>query len=65
MTDLIDSLGGPTELARLLGIKSRMVVWNWKERGIPWRYRNKVAKIAKSARVRLPEDFLEPNADAA
>lgn len=31
----------------------------WKYRGIPWRERGKVARIAASKRIKLPADFVE------
>jgi hypothetical protein len=63
--DLINALGGDAVLAAKLGIGNYRVVKNWKGRGIPWRWRPAVAKLAKRARVALPTDFLEPNSDAA
>jgi hypothetical protein len=41
MTDseLIDKLGGPSALSRLLGLKRPSVVQNWRKRGIPARVR--------------------------
>lgn len=61
MTDLIQSLGGHIELARALHL-SRNQVWNWQERGIPWRWRPKVAELARKAKVPVPAEFLEPAA---
>lgn len=34
----------------------------WKYRGIPWKERGKVARIASSKRIKLPANFLEERA---
>lgn len=34
-------------------------VKKWKQRGIPWRERGKVARLAAAKRVKLPADFAE------
>lgn len=60
--NLIDALGGDAAVAAALGIRNYRVVKNWKERGIPWRWRPTIAKLAKRAKVTLPPDFLEPDA---
>lgn len=31
----------------------------WKYRGVPWRYRSKVAKLAASKRIKVPPHFIE------
>lgn len=31
----------------------------WKYRGVPWRYRSMIAKIALRRRIKLPPDFVE------
>lgn len=33
--EAISVLGGPTAVARMLGIKNSRVVWNWRVRGLP------------------------------
>ncbi len=58
MTDVIDQLGGATKVAKALGMK-RNRVSNWRDRGIPWRYRVAVAKLAMTHGIKLPADFLE------
>lgn len=60
---IIDRLGGYTEVAKALGLESK-VVWNWQDRGIPWRYRPRVAKLADELGKSevLPANFLEPDA---
>lgn len=59
MTDsqIINLLGGATRLAPSFDC-TVSAVQNWKARGIPWRFRVKVAKLAKQQRVSLPADFL-------
>lgn len=56
--DLIDKLGGAAQLAADLGISSQPRVSNWKRRGIPWRFRVRVAALAKQRDVPVPNDFL-------
>lgn len=34
-------------------------VKKWKQRGIPWKERGKIAKLAAAKRVKLPADFAE------
>lgn len=60
---IIDSLGGYTEVAKALGLETK-VVWNWRTRGIPWRYRFRVAQLASDMgkEKALPANFLEPDA---
>lgn len=53
---LIRELGGPSELRRRLGVSTH----NWPERGIPWRWRPKVARMAEEHGIAVPDDFLEP-----
>lgn len=64
MTDaeIISQLGGSTKLAGRLGVKQSRV-GNWSSRGIPPKYRIKIAKLVDET-VTLPEDFLDP-AEAA
>ena len=50
--DVILALGGPTELARLLGIyKVAPPTGHWSSRGIPSRYWHRVADLAATAGV--------------
>ena len=60
---IIDSLGGYTEVAKALGLETK-VVWNWQSRGIPWRYRPRVAQLAADLgkKTAIPANFLEPDA---
>ncbi len=56
--ELIDKLGGPAEVAKALNLKEPNRVYNWREREIAWRFRPRIAKLAKRAKVDLPEGFL-------
>ena len=61
MTDkqIIRALGGNMALAdKLGGGLVHGVVNNWKYRGIPWKYRLAVSKIAKKEGLELPKTFL-------
>jgi hypothetical protein len=55
--DIIIALGGSQFLSGILGVLPNAVS-NWKTRGIPWRSRPIVKKIAKRKNVKLPSDFL-------
>ncbi len=55
---LIEKLGGTVALALALSVSPQNVT-NWKRRGIPWKYRNRIAMMAMTQRVKLPDDFLE------
>lgn len=55
---LIDALGGPKAVADALQFKTPNRVHNWREREIAWRYRPKIAALAKRQKVDLPEGFL-------
>lgn len=61
MSDLIDALGGPTKLATELGLKQPRVA-NWKARGVPWRWRQRLARMAEQRGVDVPAGFLEGDA---
>jgi hypothetical protein len=54
--NLIDSLGGNKLLCRELGQK-QSTISNWRRRGVPWRWRPTVARLAKEKRIQLPNDF--------
>lgn len=49
-SDIIDSLGGNAEVARVLGEDAR-TVWRWRSRGIPARYWHRVVEIARDREV--------------
>ncbi len=60
MTDqeVVAALGGPPVIAPALSI-SLDAARKFSKRGIPWRYRPAVQKLAKAKRIKLPPDFLE------
>ncbi len=58
-SEIIDALGGTKAIADSTGSKENAVS-NWRERGIPWRKRGEIARLAKDAKVMLPADFLVP-----
>lgn len=60
---LIDDLGGGTAVAKALGELvgqpiDREAVYKWKENGIPWRWRNGLAALARGRGIAIPSDFL-------
>jgi hypothetical protein len=55
--EIIASLGDTKAVATRLGCKESAVS-NWKDRGIPWRWRPEIARWAKEERLLLPADFL-------
>jgi hypothetical protein len=55
--EIIVALGGTVAVAKAVGV-SGQVVTNWKTRGISWRCRGAIAKLAASQGVALPGDFL-------
>ena len=61
MSDLIEALGGPAKVAAELGYK-RPRVANWQSRGVPWRERPKLARLARQKSVDVPAEFLEGEA---
>ena len=61
MDEIIDVLGGTTKLAKKLNV-SKTNVSMWRIRGIPWRWRPTIAKMAKARKIKLPKDFLDPRA---
>lgn len=58
--DFLTAMGGPSKVAALLQIKNPNAVTNWRIRGVPLRYRNRLAKHARALKVPLPDKFLEP-----
>ena len=56
MDTLIDQLGGNRVLAEKLQVTPNAVS-NWRERGIPWRLRPAIARMATESGVSLPEGF--------
>jgi hypothetical protein len=58
---LIDHLGGSVKLAKRLRLKHAEAVMNWRRRGIPWRWRPRLARMAERVGFQLPKNFLNPN----
>lgn len=56
MENLIDQLGGNKALAEKLRVTPNAVS-NWRERGIPWRLRPAVARMAAENGFALPDNF--------
>lgn len=55
--DLVKAIG--VETLALAFEYSEHAVKKWMQRGIPWKDRNRVAKLASAKRVKLPTDFLQ------
>lgn len=60
MTDaqIVAALGGPAALMEPLSIKLD-AARKFTLRGIPWKYRPAVQRLAKTKKIKLPDDFLE------
>jgi hypothetical protein len=56
--DLITDLGGTKAVADALGVNSNVVA-NWRARGIPWRRRHAIARLAAQLGKPLPQSFWE------
>jgi hypothetical protein len=56
MQQLIDDLGGNSVVAKELGL-SPNAVSNWRKRGIPWKMRPVLARMAAERAISLPADF--------
>lgn len=56
MEQLIDDLGGNSALAKALG-RSPNAISNWRKRGIPWKVRPLIARMAAEKAIALPADF--------
>ncbi len=56
MDTLIDQLGGNRVLAEKLQVTPNAVS-NWRDRGIPWRLRPAIARMAVEGGIALPTDF--------
>lgn len=54
--ELIKALGGNVAVAEAVSV-SRFVVANWCSRGVSWRYRPAVAKLAAERGVDLPAGY--------
>lgn len=66
---LVDQLGGGTAIAKALWGElgetnyRREGVYKWKLNGVPWKYRQFVADLARKKRIVLPPNFLVPSHD--
>jgi hypothetical protein len=58
----IDSLGGSNAVAAALRL-SQNTVGNWKKRGVPWRYRPTLERMAERQGVAVPPDFIADKPD--
>ncbi len=60
MTDkqVVAALGGPPGIAPKLGI-SLDAARKFAKRGIPWKYRSAIRRLAQARKVKLPSDFLD------
>lgn len=56
MNELLNDLGGNTAVAKALNMQPNAVA-NWRKRGIPWRQRPAVARLAAQMAVQLPADY--------
>lgn len=56
MEQLISDLGGNVALAKELNCTPNAIS-NWRTRGIPWKVRPVIARIAAERGVGLPSDF--------
>ncbi len=54
--DILEAIGDEALLANNV---TPHCVKQWKYRGVPWRFRSKVAKLATSKKIKLPADFTE------
>lgn len=54
---IVSCFGGPTELAKLLGL-DRRVTHNWTVRGISGVGRYKIDALAKKVKIKLPAGFI-------
>ncbi len=61
MKELINALGGASAIAKELNLAPSRV-GNWASRGIPWKFRPAIAKLAQERAVKLPIRFLHEEA---
>lgn len=52
---LIEDIG--SEEIRVITGASNKTIWTWKNRGIPWKHRNKIAQHAIIKGFAVPEGF--------
>lgn len=58
--EVLDKIGDET-LSDALGLTEHQCK-KWRQRGIPWKDRAKVARLASNKRIRLPANFVEERA---
>lgn len=61
--DLVSGLGTAFDVAEWMTRQSSHevkpdTVYKWRQKGVPWRWRPLVAKLAKQRRMDIPKDFL-------
>ena len=56
VNELIKGLGGNQAVADALGVAPNAVA-NWHTRGIPWKRRHAIARMAADRGLTLPADF--------
>lgn len=61
---IIDKLGGTKAVATEL-TQNDSTISMWRQRGVPWRWRQSIAAMAARKDVALPEGFLSPTGIAA
>lgn len=59
--DLIVALGDTRVVADHFGVKLSAVS-NWKARGVPRKFRPRIARMARYRKIELPADFMAPRA---
>lgn len=59
-TQMIDRMGGTAAVAAALG-QTQSTISNWRRRGIPWRVRPRLARLAVRRGIKLPVNFLGLN----
>lgn len=62
-TAMIEALGGPRMTAEKLGYtgkNARIMVTQWKARGVPYAWRPTMARVLYDAGYVVSRDFLEP-----
>lgn len=60
--EVLEKIGDETLIASAVPAHC---VKSWKYRGIPWKERGKVARLAAEKRIKLPPKFLEHRPSAA
>jgi len=58
-SEIIDALGGNQAVAGLLKVRAATVS-NWRQRGVPWKFRGQLVAIMRRKRLPVPEGFMVP-----